>query len=169
MRDLEQIRARNIMSRNVITLDSEMSLREALEIFSDERISGAPVLDEQGELVGVVSVSDIVAYEIGRIRDRKPRRRAFRGFGDGHENDPFLDEEEPEEILDMARVESAMNPMAITAGPEASLVQVARIMSRERIHRVLITDGTKLVGVVSSMDVAKAISDPKPLTSPARG
>jgi CBS-domain-containing membrane protein len=160
MQHLERVTARDIMSRNVVNLRADMSLREAIEILMEEQITGAPVIDAEQRLVGVLSLSDIASYEVGRLRATEPRRSPYfhrleyERFEEGLE-----DEELPEEILDSTSVALAMTPMTITVGPRTPAVEIARIMVKERIHRVLVTERFKILGVVSSMDILKAVAE----------
>jgi CBS domain-containing protein len=161
--NLEKTRAKQIMSKIVVALDMSMSLREALDVLSDEKITGAPVVDEDRRPVGVISISDIVGYEVGKIRSREPRRALYYSIADfegAEEIGDLEDEELPEEVLDRATVAQAMTPMVMTVSPESSLVQIARVMAKERIHRVIVTEAFKIVGLVSSMDILKAITRP---------
>lgn len=163
MIDLQKVLAKDVMTKRVITLSPEMSLREALETLAEEKITGAPVVEADGSPVGVISVNDIAGYEVGKIRKKEARRALYYSVADYAESEdyPTLDDEDlPEEVLDRATVANAMTPMTITVSPESSLEQVSRVMAKERIHRVLVTDAFKIVGIVSSMDVLRAIADP---------
>lgn len=158
---LEKMRAKQVMAKNVVTLRANMSLREALETLTEEKISGAPVCDEEGRPQGVISVSDIVGFEVGKIRNREPQRALYYSVADFQDTEEIsnLDEEDrPEEILETATVGQAMTPMTITVSPETTLIEVARVMTKEKIHRVLVTEAFKVVGLVSSMDILKAIA-----------
>lgn len=159
--DLNKLKAKSVMSKKLVTLNPGMSLREALEVLSEEKISGAPVTDDEGRPVGVISITDIAGYEVGKIRNKEPRRALYYSIADFETTEEIAnleDEELPEEILDSATVAMAMTPMTITVGPDSSLSQVAKVMSKERVHRVLVTEAFKVIGLVSSMDILKAIA-----------
>jgi CBS domain-containing protein len=161
--NLQKVLAKDVMSRRVVTLNASMSLREALETLSEERITGAPVVDEDNNPVGVISINDIAGYEVGKIRKKEAKRALYYSVADYPDSEeyPELDDEDlPEEILDKATVANAMTPMTITVSPESSLEQVCRVMTKERIHRVLVTEAFKVIGLVSSMDILKAIANP---------
>jgi CBS domain-containing protein len=166
MASLENLTAQDVMSKNVVTLRADMSLREATETLTEEGISGAPVVDSSERLVGVISLSDIAGYEVGRVRSEEVRRSRFYQYSDSEgyerpeETGDLSDEDMPEEIMDSTSVAMAMTPMTITVGPQTPLIEVARIMIRERIHRVLVTEMFKIIGLVSSMDLLRAIAEP---------
>lgn len=148
--------ARELMSTDVITIPRRMSLRAAAHRLAEAGVSGAPVTDESGRCVGVLSKTDLV-----RFLDRGPRacRHA--------EPDEMCAEWQlcDVECLPAEDVEHYMTTRVVTAGPEARAVDLARKMHREHIHRVLITDARqRVIGVVSSMDILAAIAgeDEKP-------
>lgn len=166
MEHLERLRARDVMSRNVVSLRADMSLREAIEILMEEQITGAPVVDPEDRLVGVLSLSDIAGYEVGRLRATEPRRSPYYHLLEYERPDENPEDEDlPEEILDNTSVALAMTPMTITVSPQTRIVEIARVMVKERIHRVLVTEKFKIIGLVSSMDVLKAIAELRPVPS----
>lgn len=61
--------ARNIMTRDVVTVDSTATVREAAQILTRQQLSGAPVVDERGRIVGIVSEADVIAHPAGRVAD----------------------------------------------------------------------------------------------------
>jgi len=133
-----------LMTRDIIAIPQGMSLQEAAHRLSETGVSGAPVMDEEGRCVGVLSRSDLVrALDQGLPSPAEP---AY--FGDWQ-----MAEEERGET---ARF---MTPAIIAVPPGASLAEIARTMYASRVHRVLVTDGAdRVVGVVSSLDVLGALA-----------
>lgn len=160
--DARAIKAKDVMTGGVITLRRGLTLREALELLSGERISGAPVVDESGKPVGVLSVSDIILFQIGKAR-RRMRRSFYYALPD-YKGDMGKYEFEgvPEEILDSATVGGSMTQDLIIVAPDTPLVEVAETMVRERIHRVIVVENDRVVGVISALDMARAIAQPPP-------
>jgi CBS domain-containing protein len=61
--------AQNIMTRDVVTVGAAATVKEAAQILTQQQLSGAPVVDERGQIVGVVSEADIVAAKGSRVKD----------------------------------------------------------------------------------------------------
>lgn len=144
--------AKHIMRRKVITVDPRMTVREVARLFADRKISGAPVVDSKGALVGVVSQTDLL--RTGRESGEKTTLSGFyheddapglhsRGF---HVEDP-----------DMTRVETVMTPAVLSADEGAPVQKIARLMLRRHVHRLVITRAGKLAGIVTSMDMLRAL------------
>ena len=157
--------ARDIMTTTVVSVVPSMKLREAAVVLRDNRITGAAVVTETGRLIGVLSETDLVERESQpRVRTfefSKPRARARMS------NPPAKTIEVLEAIetpLADTTVGEVFSPYVITARPTAPLTLLAREMVRNQVHRIFILDGTALVGVVSSMDVMKAVAGPAPRT-----
>ncbi len=157
-------RARTVMTSPVISVPREASVEEAARILTEAGISGAPVVDARGALVGVVSRFDLDAWLAG-VHGRLARHGAYYAAsalrwarGDRDRDD----EDEPD--LEAA-VDDVMTPELICVDGEAPLSDVVELMSTRRIHRVLVTDGGKatdpLLGVVTTLDVIDALAGRK--------
>ena len=184
------LRLRDIMTTDVLTVSPETSIREAMELLGRHHVSGAPVVAGV-TLVGVVSANDLMTFASAlpgapteRDRrdaaetwdeppipedddnDREPASAYFAELWDDAGGDVVEREasiEAPEwNVLEEHDVSEVMTyPPLCTLPPDADAHTAADVMSRQRIHRVLVTDGEKLVGVVSALDVARAVADHK--------
>lgn len=143
--------ASEIMQTEVRTLSTEATLREAAELLGLWNVSGAPVVDEQGALVGVVSESDLLSE--ARKRAAIPRTAAFGVFlpvEDAlrriyHEGATLL-------------VGEVMSTKLATASPDTPLDELGRMLVNRRINRIpVVDDAEKLVGIVTREDVLKAL------------
>jgi CBS-domain-containing membrane protein len=151
-RSLLERTAEELMSRDVVTIPQETSLRAAAHWLMQLKVSGAPVIDSQGRCVGVLSKSDLV-----RFLDRGPPHSANPSDSGAYFDEWQIDTWEDLPADDVAHF---MSRNVITARPATRLVELARIMSREHIHRVLIADADeRLVGIVSSMDILAALAE----------
>jgi CBS domain-containing protein len=144
------MRAKDVMSRKVVAVERWLILPEVAKIFEEKAISGAPVVDEAGTILGVVSQTDLV----------RARRLAPGGAPPLYHLD--LNESERAfgfhlEELDKTRVEEIMTPGAISLDHETPVEKIAKVMIDSRIHRVLITKGDKLAGIVTTMDLMRAL------------
>ena len=148
-------RAEDIMTRDVVCVRAGTSLRELEKIFLEKSIHGAPVLDEAGELVGVISLTDIIYYHLTHgdrpFRDSDFYRaaeleKAFAGSGYQIED------------YEIGLVGEMMTPVVHTADPETPADVLARLMTEKGIHRVIVTRDGKVVGLVSAMDLLKVVA-----------
>ena len=143
--------ARNAMKRNVVTVNPEITVQELARTLMEEGISGAPVVDSQGFLVGVVSQTDLVRHD----------REGLAGAEeDGHPFYQEIDSSLPRgfhtESPDGTRVRDIMTPLVISASETTPLRRLARMMLRKHVHRVIITRDGKVRGIITSMDLLRS-------------
>ncbi len=177
------VTVRDLMQRDVVTAAPEMTVREVARILADEGISGVPVVTESGEVLGVASSSDLVrlAAEEQEIRISSAHWTPPRATGEDDDeptdeyDDPFasffLPEDAPvltpewhladesEGPLDRLTVSDIMTPVSFSVRPEASVVELAEFLVRGRIHRAVVLDDGRLLGIVTTMDVLRALAD----------
>ncbi|MBI2892704.1 MAG: CBS domain-containing protein [Deltaproteobacteria bacterium] len=139
------------MSRDVLAVAPDTSLATAARLFATRRISGAPVIDPDGRPRGVVTQTDLVDPDRDRT-DREGISLYYRVTPDGAE--PQGDRTVSEDGV----VADVMSPYVFAIGAEAPLVEAIRTMVTESVHRLLVEEGGKLVGIVTSMDVLRALS-----------
>lgn len=178
------LRLSEIMTRDVVTVTPETTLREAVDLFSAKHISGAPVVCGH-TVVGVVSASDILEFAASEPeRFREPLADASwaedaseidteraESIPGSYYTDLFAGEggdvadriAAPSEIsvLDLHAVDEVMTRDAIALSPNDSVLAAAEIMRRRAIHRILVIDDGKLVGILSTLDLARAVAEHK--------
>jgi len=144
--------ARDIMNRNVIAVSSTMDLRDLARMFLERGITGAPVVDDNGDLIGVVSQTDLIYYNMTRddelVLDShfyQTARVEGRHIPSGFQI----------EDTNTACVADVMTPVVHSVTERASVEAVARMMTRQHIHRVIVRNGRKVTGVISALDVLK--------------
>lgn len=169
-------RVRDIMRTELITVSPSTSVREVAQILVRESVSGLPVVEEDGEVVGVVSASDIVRIaarepeaEIGFELRRTPELEWDEGEGDdlGQPGGFYVPEVIPEwvrpvllgDALDDMDAATIMTPATFFVRPELTLRELADFLVRGRIHRALVLEHGKLVGIVTSFDALRALAD----------
>jgi CBS domain-containing protein len=149
--------AKDIMNPNVVTVTETMDLREAAKIFVEERISGAPVIDELGTLVGVISQSDLVEYELATERELTVEAPFYRR--------PYDDALDPSrgfqiEELSADTIKDVMTPYLITIKEDTPIREVAARMAECGIHRVIVVDEDQQIhGIVTSLDVLRWVAE----------
>jgi len=149
--------ARDIMHPDVVTVTDTMDLREAAKIFVEERISGAPVIDELGSLVGVLSQSDLVEYELATERELTVEAPFYRQPYDDalHPSRGFQLEE-----LSADTVKDVMTPYLITVTEDTAIREVAARMAECGVHRVIVVDEDQQIrGIVTSLDVLRWVAE----------
>lgn len=139
------MRVKDIMKSDVVTVRPEATLKEVAALLVEHRISGLPVVDESGEVVGVVSEADILYKE----QSHTARRSIFSWMLDdeGHATDRKL----------AARTAGeAMTSPAITIPRWRSTAEAARTMLESEVNRLPVVDKGKLVGIVTRADLVRA-------------
>lgn len=142
------------MQSDVVTVSEGTSLGEVGRLLLERRVSGVPVVDRQNRPVGIVSLTDIVDSTVNESRqfgDEKLYYRSMARSADGAARGFHVDAS-----LDAA--ETVMTPLVIRIEARASIVAAARVMAQERVHRLIVVDGGKMVGIITSMDVVRAVA-----------
>ena len=149
---MAEIVARDIMTREVVTLSPEQSVTEAADILSANRISGAPVVDADGGLIGIVSESDLI------IQDVKLHFPHFINLLDSYIYLGSLARFETTlKKAVAAKVKDIMSADVTTATPEAPVEDIATIMVQRDVGLVPIMKDSRLVGVVSKGDIVRSL------------
>lgn len=162
---MQNLTARDVMTRGVQTASAEWTLDELRTFLVSRSISGAPVCDKSGKLIGVVSSTDLMrtASEESVSSDED---HAFYAHG----LDRRLSAEDLRglhiEVTSSTTVREIMTPLVFEVPPDASIHTVADMMARGRIHRVFVSHAGKIQGVVSALDLVRVLRD---MTEPGKG
>jgi len=144
------MRAHHIMTKDCITVTPHTTIEEAAKIMLQTHISGLPVLNEAGTLVGIVSESDFLRRnEIGTGRKRPAWLQFF--LGPGKVAAEFVHERG-------RRVEDVMTPDPITVDEETPLEELVRLMEKNDIKRLPVMSGTTLKGIVTRSNLLQAVA-----------
>jgi predicted transcriptional regulator len=140
------------MSRPPLLIPQEMSLRTAAHLLSQEQVSGAPVVDSEGHLVGVLSATDFIHLaEEGEHLARCHPHAGAEFCAEGQMED---DQVKPENT-----VSSLMTADPVTAASDLGIGAVAQMMLDAHIHRLIVVDReNRPTGVVSSTDILAAVA-----------
>jgi CBS domain-containing protein len=150
----------DVMRSELLAVEAGWSLDQLADFLVDKGISGAPVTAADGQLIGVVSLTDIVRqsrlpddttdrddthdvylYDLERRMDRDELRELH------------IQYEETTQVLDI------MTPIVFSVGENTSVQDVAETMLKGGIHRVFVTRDSKLVGIVTALDMLQVIRD----------
>jgi CBS domain-containing protein len=142
------MKVRQMMTTDVVSARPDMPLKHVAELLVTHRISGLPVLDDKGQVVGVISEADFVARESGDA-SRSKTGGWLAVFAPDREGRRKLD------AMAASKVEDAMSRPAVTIGPEDPLDSAARLMSGRKINRLPVVEDGKLVGIISRADIVR--------------
>lgn len=144
----------DIMAREVLTVPPEASVREVASLMLERRISGIPVVDAEGRVLGVVSEGDLIR------RPEIDTDQASRGW-----LSIFVSEEEQARDFVKShgrRAREVMTQPAVCVAPDTPLDEAVRIMERHRIKRLPVLEHGKLVGLMTRADVVRALLQRRP-------
>ena len=139
------------MAVDVIVIPVTATVTEGTEILRRGHVSGAPVVDRTGIPVGVFSTTD-VAFRWGQ--QEAERQRVFYRMPAGH----FLPiaSDQPSTFGERI-VGDVMTPLLFAVQKEDLVQEAALLMTVEQIHRVIVLDGTRLIGILSASDIVAAV------------
>jgi CBS domain-containing protein len=164
----ENVRARDIMKNHVFKLEPTTPIEEAVTSFAEMHISGAPVADHHGRLVGMLSAFDIAQPENMHREALAERRRSFATADEAFDEEvaydvegPFLATDDARELQRGDTVADFMTPEVISIAPDATLREVCQLMVREHIHRLPVMEQDRLVGIVSTLDIVRCVAESK--------
>lgn len=146
--------ARDIMTPYVKTVPYDWTMQKFADFLSKNEISGSPVSDENGNVVGIATLKDIADFHFNSVNtdyedqmseeelreSRRLRMMIFEGLS-----------KVPVEVGDI------MTPIVFSVPEDATVKQVAEIMMDEHLHRIFVKDGDALSGIITTYDLLKII------------
>jgi CBS domain-containing protein len=145
--------ARDVMQTGIVTIDPGASLLDAYRLFVEEEISGAPVVDEDGRVLGVVSAQDLLRATEEERDTAVVQASYFRDITEFSGPDWQTSAEDFQDRLAEVTISEVMTEGAILVAPDAPIAEVASTIRRHRIHRVLVAEDERLVGLISTYDL----------------
>jgi CBS domain-containing protein len=144
------MKARDVMNSRVVSVAPEATILDAIQLMLENRISGLPVVDHSGSLVGIVTEGDFLRRpETGTLRKRSRWLEILIG-----PNSLATDYVRSHG----RRVEEVMTRTPVTVGEEATLDEVVAIMERKRVKRVPVVRGREVIGIVSRANLLHALA-----------
>jgi CBS domain-containing protein len=128
----------DLMQRKVVSVAPDTPLSEVVSVLADQHISGLPVVDHDGRLLGVISSSDVL---IAEAEADSPGDRVL--------------------LLEEALASDLMTPRPITIPADAPARQAAQEMLYAEVHRLFVEEEGRLVGVISQTDLVRAVAGGK--------
>ncbi|MET9903633.1 CBS domain-containing protein [Streptomyces sp. NPDC006446] len=136
-----------VMTRDVVEGHPEMSVKDVVRLLDRHRISGLPVVDDDGKVVGVISRTDLIRPRAARSADARGRR--FRMPSPGRPARRTA-------VAHAATAEELMSTPAITVHPEQRIADAARVMERHGVERLPVVDEVdRLIGIATRRDLLR--------------
>lgn len=150
---MKQFQAKDIMSTNILSVKPGTTVKELAKFLLDHQISGAPVLDDKGQLVGIVTEGDLI------FRDANVHLPTVVTLFDSiiYLENPHKYEHELQKIIG-GKVSDIMSKEILTVSPQTDLQEMATIMHEKKRHLLPVVDNGQLVGIIGKADLVKAIA-----------
>ncbi len=143
----QKIPVRDVMTKRVVTAKRNSDIHEISALFSENRISGLPVVDEGNHVIGIVSEADILSMA------GMEKEHTFKDILRHILGEPLPKRKHGETVGEI------MSSPAITTSAEADIREVAAILEGKRIKRLPVVDGeNRLLGIISRGDIVRAMS-----------
>lgn len=146
------LKAKDIMTKELITVSPETEIVHATKLLLENQINGVPVIDETGKLVGILCQSDLISQQ------KKLPVPSFFTFLDGLIPLTSMKQFEKEvQKIAAITVSQAMTPNPVVARPDTGIEEVAALMVDSGFHTIPVVDKGALVGIVGKEDILKTL------------
>ena len=150
------LQAKDIMTPHVKSVPYTWTMQKFAAFLSDNNISGSPVANDQGDLIGIATLKDIADFHLNSVSSsyesqlseeelkeaRRLRMMIFEGMA-----------KLPVEVGDI------MTPIIFSVDEESTIIDVSKLMMKEHLHRVFVKKGEELTGIITTYDLLKVIVD----------
>lgn len=148
--------AYEIMTPSIKAVPQSWTMDRLARFLTDNEITGSPVTDETGEIVGIATLKDITEFRWNASRSESDTRMTPEEEHEARRLRMAIFEEMgkvPVEVRDI------MTPIVLSVDEQTPVRDIADIMMREHLHRIFITKDEKITGIVTTYDMLKLISD----------
>jgi len=129
------MRVVELMQTNLQTVRPDASIADAIALLSDTHVTGVPVVDGRGRVLGVLTTTDVL-----------------------NATAETAGAEERERLFEQTTVQEIMTPRPITISPDTDVKEAAQQMLYLEVHRLFVEDDGRLVGVISQSDIVRAVA-----------
>jgi CBS domain-containing protein len=156
------MKAKDVMTRNVVSIEPGATVLQAVRLMIQRKISGLPVVDAAGNLVGIVTEGDFLRRAETSTERKRPRWLEFI-VGPGRMADDYVRSHG-------RKVEEVMTPDPQTVAEDTPLDEIVRLMEKRQIKRLPVVSGNRLVGIVSRANLLHALASLAPVApAPSAG
>ncbi|MDR3568689.1 MAG: CBS domain-containing protein [Syntrophobacteraceae bacterium] len=146
------IKAKDIMTREIVTVTPDTKVNEIAKLMLEKHFNGFPVVDANGDLVGLICQSDLIAEQ-----KKLPIPSVFAILDSFIPIHPLGKTEKEMQKIAAIRASDAMTSNPVTVGPEAGIDELAEIMVNRSFHTIPVVEGGKLVGIIGKEDVLRTL------------
>jgi len=154
------MKAADIMTQRVITIRDDATVRDAARLMLQDDVSGLPVVDHDGRLVGIVTEGDLLRRVETGTEVRRPKWLEFL-VGPGVLSNEYVHSHG-------RRISEVMTTEVVSVIESADLQDVVRLMERRRIKRVVVLRAGRIVGLISRSNLLQALADVMPEPAPTQ-
>lgn len=147
------LKVKDIMTKDVVTVTKETTVMELAGLFSERHISSLPVLDQNGDLIGIVTETDLVEQDKSL---HIPTVISIFDWVIYLESDKKFEKELKK--MTGGVVGDIYSSEIVTVSPEASISDVADLLSSRKITALPVVEGSKLVGIISRIDLIRSMA-----------
>lgn len=148
--------ARHIMTPNIKAVPQSWTMQRFARFLTDNEITGSPVVDDKGCVIGIATLKDIAEFHWNRVSSDCEKRMTDEDRQEARRLKAMLFEEmsrTPVEVRDI------MTPMVMSVTEDTSVTQIAQLMMKEHLHRIFVKKSGAIIGIVTTYDLLKVISD----------
>ena len=146
------LKVKDIMTKDVITISPETEIAYATKLLLEKRINGAPVVDAEGTLVGILCQSDLIAQQ-----KKLPIPSLFTLLDGFISLTSMKHIERAVQKVSAITVADAMTPNPVTVQPDGTIEEVATMMVDRNYHSLPVVDEGKLVGILGKEDILRTL------------
>ena len=151
--------AREIMQEDLVTVSPDLPLLDVHQLFVADEIHGAPVVADDGEVVGVISSADLLRAVADEHASAGVEANYLRDLVEFSSRDWVAMPSDFQNRLRDIRVEDVMTREIVQVTPDAGLGEVARTLYDNRIHRVLVIEDARLFGIITTFDLVNELRE----------
>ena len=147
------ITARDIMTKEVITVTKSTPIKELSDLFIKYKVNGFPVQDDDGQLIGIVTEKNLIEQSknlhiptVIALFDAVIYLESGKKF------------EEQVKRYNATQVEDIYTSNVITVSPEVGIQEIASLMAEKSVHSIPVVDGKKILGIIGKLDIIKGLT-----------
>ena len=148
--------ARDIMTPHVKSVPQSWTMQKFAKFLSDNEISGSPVIDDEGEVIGIATLKDIADFHLNNVSGDHEKKMTEEEQKEARRLKQFIFEEMikvPVEVRDI------MTPIVFSVEEDAPVTEIAEIMMDEHLHRIFVIHAGEVTGIITTFDLLKIIAD----------
>ena len=147
------ITAKEIMTEEVITVTRDTSIKTLSGLFIKHKVNGFPVLDQEGELIGIVTEKNLIEQNknlhiptVIALFDAVIYLESGKKF------------EEEVKLYNATLVKDIYTPNVVTVSPDTGIDEIASLMAEKSVHSIPVVDGKTTVGIIGKLDIIKGLA-----------